>query len=210
MKSNIVFFIAGILGVLFGGVVLGYFLDNLMMGNLNLMECLLAYAPLISAVMPLCVVLLTGYLINTKLENVKSRLQLDHSIIEKRAETYALVKDDLNDIYSYIRRRGNWKEHTPEIIIGHKRTLDKAFYSTKPYWSNGAFSAYESFMKVCFKTNRGHGLDAGIIAEVNNYKNLDHWNDCFNDCFESGYDKAKLDEANKSLMEAFSKDFGIN
>ncbi|EMF7366357.1 hypothetical protein V4F52_004177 [Vibrio vulnificus] len=174
------------------------------------MESLLKYAPLISAVMPLLVIVLTGFWVNNRLEKIKSRLQLDHSIIEKRAAIYASVQDDINIIYSYILRVGDWKDYKPSDILDCKRKVDKTFHSTQPYWSKEAFTSYQQFIKVCFKAYRGHGKDAGIIAQVDRYQGLDSWQDSFLDSFESGYDKEKLISANQSLMKALSKDFGIN
>ena len=175
-----------------------------------MIESLLKYEPLISALMPLLVIILTGIWVNKRLEKIKSRLQLDHSIIEKRAEIYASVQDDINTIYSYILRVGEWKSNTPSDILECKRNVDKTFHSTKPYWSKEAFEAYEHFIEVCFKAYRGHGKDAGIIAKVERYQMLDNWQPSFSCSFENGYDKEKLMAANQSLMTALSKDFGIS
>lgn len=175
-----------------------------------MIESLLEYEPLISAFMPLLVIILTGIWVNKRLEKIKSRLQLDHSIIEKRAEIYASVQDDINTIYSYILRVGEWKSNTPGDILECKRKVDKTFHSTKPYWSKEAFEAYEHFIKVCFKAYRGHGKDAGIIAKVERYQMLDNWQPSFLCSFENGYEKEKLMTANQSLMTALSKDFGIS
>ncbi|MDD9197608.1 hypothetical protein PVK62_17470 [Aliivibrio sp. S3MY1] len=174
-----------------------------------MLESLLKYAPLISAIMPLVVIIMTGIWVNTRLEKVKSRFQLDHSIIEKRATIYASIQEDFNKIYSYIRRVGDWKELTPNDILESKRKIDRIFHSTKPYWSKESFKAYEQFMSVCFKAYRGHGKDAGIIAKVERYQSLSNWESIFSECFESGYDKDKLVQVNKELMESLSKDFGV-
>ena len=175
-----------------------------------MIESLLKYAPLISAFMPLLVIVLTGFWVNKRLEKIKSRLQLDHSIIEKRAAIYASVQDEINTIYSYILRVGDWKEYTPTDILECKRKVDKTSHSTQPYWSKEAFEAYQQFIKVSFKAYRGHGKDAGIIAKVERYQRLDNWKPSFSESFESGYDKERLIAANQSLMSSLSKDFGIN
>jgi len=159
--------------------------------------------------MPLIVVLLTGWWLNKRLENIKSRLQLDHSIIQKRAEIYAEIQDELNNIYSYIKRVGKWKELTPVTILESKRLIDQKIHTTKPYWSKNTIEQYEEFMNVCFKTFRGHGKDAGIKANIDRYKALPNWQETFTDSFVSGYDESSLDEINNKLMSALSKDFGI-
>jgi len=175
----------------------------------KVIKFLIEIAPVISAIMPLIVILLTGWWVNKRLENMKSRLQLDHSIIGKRAEIYAEIQDDLNNIYSYIKRVGKWKELTPTKILESKRLVDQKFNTTKPYWSENTMNQYEEFMKVCFKTFRGHGKDAGIRASIERYKSLENWNALFNDSFVGGYDEDSLNNINKKLMKALSKDFGI-
>jgi len=179
------------------------------MDNSKLVKFLIEIAPVISAVMPLIVILLTGWWVNKRLETIKSRLQIDHSIIEKRAGIYAEIQDDLNNIYSYILRVGNWKDLTPIQILKSKRLVDQKLHTTKPYWSESTVTRYEEFMEICFKTFRGHGKDAGIRAEVEKYKSLSNWEQSYSDSFVGGYDKASLTSANKKLIDSFSKDFGI-
>ncbi|HIF9100110.1 TPA: hypothetical protein ACX6PR_000986 [Photobacterium damselae] len=175
-----------------------------------MLDFLLKYSSVISAIMPLIVIIITGLWVNSRLEKIKSRLQLSHSIIEKRAEIYASVQFDINTIYSYIRRVGDWKENTPDDIIKCKRNLDKTFHSTKPYWSKDTFNAYENFVSVCFKEYRGHAKNAGIIAKVERYRELENWDNSFEDAFESGYNRDKLIQVNNFLMTALSKDFGLS
>jgi hypothetical protein len=166
-------------------------------------------APIVSAIMPLIVVLLTGWWLNNRLEKLKSRLQLDHSIIQKRADIYAEIQDYLNNIYSYIQRVGHWKELDPALVLNSKRKLDQEFHATKPYWSKNTFHCYDEFMNVCFQTYRAHGKDAGIVACSCDYKTLSSWSDNFEKSFVDGYDRQKLIDANNRLMDALSKDFGI-
>lgn len=175
----------------------------------KVVKFLIEIAPVISAVMPLIVILLTGWWVNKRLEKIKSRLQIDHSIIEKRAAIYAEIQDDLNNIYSYILRVGNWKDLTPIQILESKRIVDQKFHTTKPYWSENTMTKYEEFMEICFKTFRGHGKDAGIRAEIERYKTLNNWKQSYCDSFVSDYDKVSLTSANKNLMDSLSKDFGI-
>ncbi len=175
----------------------------------KVIEFLKDIAPIVSAIMPLIVVVLAGYWLNKRLENIKSRLQLDQSIIQKRAEIYAEIQDDLNKIYSYIKRVGKWKELTPEEVLDSKRTVDQKFHTTKPYWSSSTFQQYENFMDICFETYRGHGKDAGIKADIDQYKSLSKWKSSFAGFFVGGYDSTLLDKANADLMAALSKDFGI-
>ncbi|GAA6167548.1 hypothetical protein [Sessilibacter corallicola] len=179
------------------------------MDSSKIIKCLIELAPVISAFMPLFVIFLTGLWASKRLEKIKSRLQIDHTIIKKRAEIYSEIQDDLNDLYSYILRVGKWKELTPPDILEKKRNIDQKLYSTNPYWSQCTMKNYEKFIKICFKTYRGHGKDAGIRAEIEKYKGLANWEPRFNESFVDGYDEAELKKANKNFMESLSKDFGI-
>ena len=173
------------------------------------MDVLLKYTPIISAVMPLIVIILTAIWVHKRLEKIKSRLHLDHSIIQKRAEIYAEVQDDINKIYSYIKCNGKWKEFTPTDVLKAKRDSDQKFHTTQPYWSSNMFSKYHAFINVCFMTNRGPGTDAGIIALVNEYKVLDSWDDKYIDYFVGGFDSDTLETAYSEFMASLSIDFGI-
>lgn len=166
------------------------------------------YSPIIPVLGSLLSALLVGIWFNSRLEQLKSRLQLDHSIIKKRADFYAEIQNDLNYIYSYIKRVGRWKELTPGDVLESKRIVDQRFHTTRPFWSEQAFSAYEHFMDTCFKTYRAHGLDAGIIADITQYQDLPTWKQEYTDSFEQGFELTLLEGAYLNFMEALSKDFG--
>lgn len=159
--------------------------------------------------MPLLVIILTGVWLNKRLERHKSRLQMDHAIIQKRAEIYAGIQDDINKIYSYIKRVGFWKEYSPECVLQSKRLVDQKIHSTKPYWSKNTIVDYQKFMAACFHTYRGHGTDAGIRTDIEQYKTLPNWQDAYKDSFASIFDLAQVNVCYDNLMAAFSKDFGI-
>lgn len=163
---------------------------------------------LASIVSPILLIILS-FLINIFLEKNKSRLQVNQTIFKKRVEIYDEIQEPLNNIYCYIKRVGKWKEFTPESIINYKRVIDQKFHATRPFWSKGMREAYDSFMDTCFITNRGHKSNASIIAEVAKYKELDSWDDTFIDFYHDGFNKSKLDKANDHLLNALSKDFGV-
>ncbi|MGL6482943.1 hypothetical protein ACSZNY_06850 [Aeromonas caviae] len=163
-------------------------------------------SPLITAIVT---VLLSGCVLNRSLEKLKSRLQANQAIIQKRIEIYSLIKDDLNNIYSYIKRVGKWKNFSPDQILGFKRNADLEMHSNKPFWSESMQLEYDNFMRTCFSTNREHTLDAGIIANVEKYKKVPTWEDDFDTYFTGEFDEEKLDEAYKKLLLALSKDLGV-
>ena len=166
-------------------------------------------APLLAVLSPIVVILLSGLWFNKSLEKLKSRLQTSRAIVQKRSEIYTEIQDSLNDIYCYIKRVGKWKTITPEEVIERKRLVDQKMHATRPFWSKGMRDAYKDFMDVCFVTNRGHKINAGIVAEVVKYQELDSWKDEFIDYYDGSFDESKLDQVNNKLMAALSKDFGV-
>lgn len=169
----------------------------------------LDYSPILAIFSPIIVLLLSGLWLNRSLEKLKSRLQKSQEIVKKRAEIYSEIQEPLNNIYCYIKRIGDWKEFTPKDIVEYKRVIDRSFHVTRPFWSKEVWKAYENFMNTCFVTNRGHKVNAGIIAEVAKYEKLKSWDDGFTDCYHDGFDQPKLEKANDNLMNALSKDFGV-
>lgn len=166
-------------------------------------------APTVSLYSPLIITLITGFWIHRRLEKYKSKLLIDQSVIKHRAEVYFNIKGDLNTIYSYIKRVGNWKELTPDEIIDLKRKVDREIYCTKPFWSKGLINQYSNFINTCFETNRGHGKDAAIIGSVVKYSDLPNWDRRFEDFFTGGFSEDKLDKSYELLLTSFSKDFGV-
>lgn len=166
-------------------------------------------APTVSLYSPLIITLITGLWIHRRLEKYKSKLLIDQSVIKHRTDAYFKIKDDLNSIYSYIKRVGDWKDLTPKKILELKRNIDKQIYCTKPFWSKELIEQYLNFINVCFKTNRGHGKDAAIIGDVAKYNDLPNWHNDFNDLFTDGFSEQKLDKSYELLLNTFSKDFGV-
>jgi hypothetical protein len=166
-------------------------------------------APILAVFSPILVLLLSGLWLNGSLEKLKSRLQKSQALVQKRAEIYSEIQEPLNDIYCYIKRMGKWKKQTPEEVLECKRIIDQKMYSTRPFWSKDMQFAYEDFMNTCFVTNRGHTVNAGIVAEVVKYKELDTWKEDFLGYYDGDFDESKLEKVNDKLMSAFSKDFGI-
>ena len=87
-------------------------------------------------------------------------------IIEKRIEEWDGIREELNDIFCYCVRVGDWKSLTPETVIERKRVADKNMHLARPYFSPTFFHAYVRFIKVCFAQYQGHGVDAKIKSPV--------------------------------------------
>jgi len=170
------------------------------------LEYLLKLSPLI---IPLFVVGF-GFWINKRIASFTAKKQVDHTVMEKRTSIYENIQSELNELYCYLMRIGDWKEFTPEQILQKKRTVDKAMYAGKPFWSVGLFSSYTQFMDTCFLTHRGHGKDAGIRANINRYNSLGNWENRFVSFFEEAIERDIISEKFKELEISFSIDFGVS
>ncbi|QUM85465.1 hypothetical protein [Moritella sp. 28] len=170
----------------------------------------LKVAPILAIVSPIIVLLISGLWFNRSLEKLKSRLQASQAIVEKRANIYVDIQEPLNDIYSYIKRVGKWKTLTPSDVIECKRKVDQKMHATRPFWSKQMQKSYKEFMDICFVTNQGHAINAGIVAEVAKFQELDSWESEFTAYFTGEFDESKLDKANDKLMSSLSKDFGVD
>jgi hypothetical protein len=165
--------------------------------------------PFLAVFSPIIAILISGLWSNRSLEKLKARIQSSQTVVAKRVELYSNIQEPLNEIYCYIKRVGSWKEYTPEDVIDLKRSVDKKIYSSLPFWSEEMRKTYFEFMDICFETNRGHRINAGIIADPSKYRELQSWKPEFEDYFCGSYSESKLDEMNIKLMSAFSKDFGV-
>jgi hypothetical protein len=112
----------------------------------------------ISAITPLILFFL-GTSINRSLKNAERATGL-------RSEIYKTVGGDLNDIYSYLAFVGGWKDLTPSDVISRKRSVDKAMYTYKPFFSKQLFATYERFMHEAFSTFGGAGQNARIRSDI--------------------------------------------
>lgn len=98
----------------------------------------------VSCLTPLLVLIL-GIVINNSVKEAERSTGL-------RSEIYKTVGGDLNDIYSYLAFVGGWKDLSPIDVISRKRSVDKAMYTYKPFFSKELFATYERFMSEAFST----------------------------------------------------------
>lgn len=113
---------------------------------------------LVSILTPLLVLVL-GIVINHSVKTAERSTGL-------RSEVYKSVGGDLNDIYSYIAFVGGWKELTPVDVIARKRSVDKAMYTYRPFFSKQLFDTYARFMDEAFADYGDPGQDARIRSDI--------------------------------------------
>lgn len=104
-------------------------------------------------------------------------------IIEKRLDFYDKVIPELNDLYCYYHRIGNWKTLTPKEIIDKKRFLDKEFHVYSHIFRKDIIKKYETFIHNCFETFTGWGNDAKIKMNLTKRIDLPDWKNEWNELF---------------------------
>lgn len=122
-------------------------------------------------------------------------------IIEKRLEFYDKVVPELNDLYCYYHRVGNWKELTPKEIITKKRILDKQFNVYSHIFKNDILTTYNQFVSNCFETFTGSGNDAKLKMSLSNRVGLPIW--------DKAWDTLFVEEKMASEFEFDSSYFGL-
>jgi len=167
---------------------------------------------IISSLFMPVVLLILGVWLKQIAAKHEKRASLNDRIIEKRIAVYEKVGTDLNDIYVFLLRVGHWKQLTPEEVLEKKRQIDKVMYVNKPYWSEAAFGAFETFMQTAFETYTGIGEDAKFRVKTDQFKQLPHWQETWQQCFTQNADnishKTEIRDNYQRLIREFSDDFG--
>lgn len=132
-------------------------------------------------------------------------------IIEKRLDFYDKVVPELNDLYCYYHRVGNWKILTPKQIIEKKRFLDKEFNVYSHIFKNNIIEKYNTFIHNCFETYTGWGNDAKIKMNLTKRIDLPEWKSEWNELFveEKIESQEKFDNSYYDLMNMIKAELEI-
>lgn len=104
-------------------------------------------------------------------------------VVEKRLDFYDRVVPELNDLYCYYHRIGNWKELLPKELIKKKRYLDKQFYIYSHLFEKNILTQYNIYIENCFETFTGSGNDAKLKMPLAKRTALPNWKDEWNGLF---------------------------
>lgn len=148
-----------------------------------------------------------GYFIFKMNKKFEHTIVLKTKVIDKRVEYYSELSDELNDIYTYLIRVGEWKDKNPKYIINSKRNVSKIMHKSKPFWSEEVFIAYRNFILSVFETNTGHRKDAKIKADTEKYGELTTEDKEYFTNIRTNKEDIKLKYT--LLEKAFSKDMGV-
>jgi hypothetical protein len=161
----------------------------------------------VSAVTPILLLVL-GVIINSSINEAQRASTL-------RSDIYKTVGGDLNDIYSYISFVGSWKELTPVEVIARKRTVDKAMFTYRPFFTNELFETYQQFMSEAFALYGGAGTDARIRSDIETpdgnrrVHSTKGWDKSWDDRFTKERNKAAQRQAYERFLEQLARDLNL-
>jgi hypothetical protein len=168
----------------------------------------LELAKLVVSILTPLLLLILGIVINNSVKTAERSTGL-------RSEIYKTVGGDLNDIYSYLTFVGGWKELTPADVIARKRTVDKAMYMYKPFFSKELFSTYELFMSEAFSPYGGAGQDARIRSDISTEDgdrrrhSAKTWESSWEDRFTKERNQVAQREAYNQFLEQLVRDLKL-
>lgn len=167
----------------------------------------LEIAKLAASLVTPVLVLILGIVINNSIKSGERATAL-------RSEIYKSVGGDLNDIYSYLAFLGRWKEMTPLEVISKKRSVDKAMYTYKPFFSDELFHTYETFMNEAFQPYGGAGKDARIRSDIftgdgDRKIHGREWQSDWEDKFTKERNKNAQREAYNAFLEQLARDLAL-
>jgi hypothetical protein len=144
-------------------------------------------------------------LITKRLERSQWRSQ---KLIEKRIEIWDKVGPQINDIFCYCVRVGNWKAFEPPSVIQKKRDADQQIHLSRPYFSAEFFRRYQDFVASCFEVFQRHGEDAKLKTPISEHKNVRSWNPKWDSLFlASPGSESQQYRAYDALIEQAGSDF---
>ncbi|BCA53757.1 hypothetical protein W02_08970 [Nitrospira sp. KM1] len=161
----------------------------------------------IDALTPILVLIL-GIRVNTSLKKSERSTDL-------RSEIYKTIGVDLNDIYCYLSFVGGWKELTPIDVITRKRSVDRAIFTYRPFFSEELFTTYQKFMHESFKPFGGPGTDACIRSDVESPKGdrrshgLKTWDPAWENRFTKEQNHKAQEEAYAKFLKQLARDLKI-
>lgn len=167
----------------------------------------------VSFLTPVMVVVLTVLLarFTKKMETAQWAQQ---RVVDKRLEIYDLIGPLLNELFCFYCLVGNWKEITPDLVIAHKRRLDRLIHVYTPLFSPGFLLSYRNFMGGCFKMWGHFGDDAKIRAPLEKRKKAfaEKWDPAWDEKFaeQDTIEERKVIRLKyQALLTAFSVEIGV-
>jgi len=148
-----------------------------------------------------------AYLLNRRFKHFERSLEEQRRITEARFALYKDIGFKLNDLYSYFAYVGNWKAHSPQQIIEHKRELDRHVFTYRPIFSADFNEKYDQFIRSCFKTYGGWGKDASLRTSAKH--RAEDGDERLADCFTGENNHKEIKEAYNKLIECLAIDLGV-
>ncbi len=169
---------------------------------------------LIASILTPIIVGIVGYQLAKIGKDLEKKQWTSRKVIEKRLDFYDKVVPELNDLFCYYNRVGNWKELTPPELIEKKRKLDKEFHIYSHIFKENILvkHQYESFIHNCFKTYTGWGNDAKLKMSIAKRADLPNWKKEWNDLFVTSerVDKEVFNKSYNQLIYVIRKELEID
>jgi hypothetical protein len=178
------------------------------------------------------VLTLVGLLVSYLLATSANHHEAEAKRIEYRVKFYESVASDLNSLYSFVCRVGNYGLTTPSTAGSIERKMDAAFVINSPFMSIETYDAYQAFIGTFVERSSVEAIHFKFRVLASDYdkayKNgqnefkarggkpaeappdvlqpeLDEW---FDDKVKPR-DSAKVRQAYADLLHGFSKDSGF-
>ena len=120
----------------------------------------------ISACIPIAI-FAAGIVLAKETRGYEERQWVRRKKYDSRVERWQEIAPPLNDLLCFFMLFGHFREVTPPGAIKRKRQLDRAVYANQNIFGPDFLSAYDEFMKRCFKAYAGGvGADGLIRASV--------------------------------------------
>jgi hypothetical protein len=111
-----------------------------------------------------------GFFIAFSLDRAKDGSEAEAKRIEYRVTFYKSVASDLDTMYTFVCRIGNYSYITPGTVGRIKRHLDAEFLVNLPLMSDQTFAAYKSFTDTFVVHARGEAKHFGFKVPLDPYR----------------------------------------
>jgi hypothetical protein len=164
----------------------------------------------VSALTPIMIAVLT-FFITGALNVRESGLRRGEQLSSDKQKIYSQIAPDLNIVYVFVSDIGDFRSYSPDTVIDKKRSIDRIFFSYRPYWSEETITKYNRFMDASFEFYSDYASNARIRTSKDQKKAaFDHdgkpwdpkWDSMFTGQTVEGIDQDYYDLITSLLSDA--------
>ena len=156
-----------------------------------------------------------GFVINRVGRRVEDSQWANRKLIEQRLEVYDRLAPGLNDLYCFVRVRGDFRAVTPPKAVELKRGLDKEFHINKFLFSERFSSSYHEFIGLMFDEGGKVATDARIRVDPERQRmemGDEVWDTAWEERFsppEKQNERKAIGDAYTAFMQRFAEELGV-